>query len=89
MAEKVRGLWDRLPSWWPVGVGIVYLIWSSATWHQEMTDRMKNVETQIIAIQDYLRNEHQKVSSEPAYIPGISTNQNHLDAIFQKLQSVR
>ena len=75
MVEKARGLWDRLPAWWPVGIGIVYLIWSQASWHQEMADRMKSVETQVIAIQEYLRTDHKRVdSTSPSYIPGISWN---------------
>lgn len=71
MTEKIRGLWERLPAWWPVGVGIIYLIWSSATWHQEMNDRMKSVETQVIAIQEYLRTEHKKIAPG-ATDPGVS-----------------
>ena len=80
MTENIRRVWDRMPAWWPVGVGIVYLIWSSATWHQEMNDRMRSVESQIIAIQDYIRNEHRKTEALPTYIPGVSLNQMPQDA---------
>ena len=79
MTEKIRGAWNRLPAWWPVGMGIVYLIWSQASWHQEINDRLKTVESQVVAIQEYLRHEHQKTAPNipdvTGMLPSITKNQ--------------
>lgn len=61
MADKIREFWYQwIPGWLPVVVAIV----SAAFWvgqqQQSVIDRLKSVEEQVKAIQDYLRNDHQK-----------------------------
>lgn len=74
VVEKTRDFFSRLPSWWPVLVGIVWLIWSTATWHADVTSQLKTQEDQIQDIQQYLRHDHDKSAADP-FNPGISSVQ--------------
>jgi len=75
MVDKMKGFFGTLPDWWPVMAACIWLIWSTATWHQEIIDKMNSQEEQIKAIQEYLRNGHAEKNGAEISIPGLSSNQ--------------
>lgn len=74
MVERVKSFWRWLPAWWPVGVGVAYLIYASITWHAQVDMKLDLQENQITEIQQYLREDHKKTTFTDLY-PGISSNQ--------------
>ena len=58
LVEKTRALLEKFPAWWPVFVALIWLIWQTASWHQEIMDQLKTQEDQIKAMQEYLKTDH-------------------------------
>ena len=61
MVDKIKEFWhDQVPGWLPIFVAIVGAAFWIGQQQQNITDRLSNVEKQIIAIQEYLRTSHEK-----------------------------
>ena len=77
MVEKARTLLSKLPNWWPVLVGIIWLIWSTSAWHTEVMDKINTQEDQIKAIQEYLKHDHNHQKGDVDFPDvGVSSNGN-------------
>ena len=59
MVDKIKEFWhDQIPGWFPIFVAIIGAAFWIGQQQQNITDRLSNLEKQVMAIQDYLRNEH-------------------------------
>jgi len=76
MVDKIKDFWhDQIPGWFPVFLAIIGCAFWIGQAQQSINDRLKNLEVQVMAIQDYLRSDHKKSEVEPP-LPGISSNNN-------------
>lgn len=57
VVEKIKEAWYKwIPSWLPIVVALCWL----AMQYQRTNDRLDSLEKQMQAIQEYLRNSHEK-----------------------------
>ncbi len=75
MVEKLKSFWhDQIPQWIPLGIAILGGVFWVGQQQQSIIDRLGDVESQVKAIQDYLRHDHDKSYSNQLP-PGVSLNQ--------------
>ena len=76
ISEKAQGLLSRLVELWPIVTAMIWLIWTTSSWHTEVMMQLKTQDDQIKQIQEYLRTDHdqQKGSAETSNL-GLSSIQ--------------
>jgi hypothetical protein len=66
MGDKIKEFWhDQIPGWLPIFVAIVTAAFWVGQQQAHIVDRLDAVESQIKAIQDYMRNDHNKSYANP------------------------
>ena len=66
MVEKIKNFWhDQIPVWLPIALSILGAAFYVGQQQQSVMDRLKTLETQVQAIQEYLRNPHAKNNGFP------------------------
>lgn len=74
MVDKIKEFWhDQIPGWFPIIVAIIGAAFWIGQQQQSISDRLAAVEKQVVAIQDYLRNDHNKRSE----LPPVSSVREH------------
>jgi len=63
LPEKVKAFWEQIPAWLPIGGSVLFAALYVGGYAQRLNDRLDSMESQIKAIQDYIRHEHKKADS--------------------------
>jgi hypothetical protein len=75
VVEKVKRWFEWLPGWLPVCSCILVGVFVLGQYQQSISDRLKSLEEQVKAIQDYMRTNH----SEHPKNTGDSLNRRYYD----------
>jgi hypothetical protein len=66
MGDKIKEFWhDQIPGWFPILVAIIGAAFWIGQQQQSINDRLRTLEIQFQAMQDYIRTEHKTRAEAP------------------------